>query len=92
MKEEPSCSTADASHLIPPQLLLHRIEDIKYRPPQQYESAGARASRMVIELSSYQTTPCSSPPNEFCDPGPNVESVVVADGKLQDTLGEGRAL
>lgn len=60
-------STTDASHLIPPQLLSHRVEDIKFRSQPRYETAGGRASRMIIESSSYQTTPCSSPPNEFRD-------------------------
>jgi hypothetical protein len=61
-------SKTDTSHLIPPQLLSHRVEDIKYRPQPRYETAGGRASRMIIESSSYQTTPCNSPPNEIRDP------------------------
>jgi hypothetical protein len=32
--------------------------------PPQYETAGARSSRMIIDSASYNTTPSSSPPNE----------------------------
>lgn len=39
-----------------------KAEDFKPRPYPLYESAGALASRMIIEASSYQTTPCHSPP------------------------------
>jgi hypothetical protein len=68
MDEISSKCKADKSYLIPSQLLLHRVEDIKCRPQPQYESAGGLASRMIIESSSYQTTPCSSPPTKFRDP------------------------
>ncbi|KIM97309.1 hypothetical protein OIDMADRAFT_20508 [Oidiodendron maius Zn] len=40
------------------------VADFKSKPYPCYQSAGALASRMIIESSSYQTTPCSSPPRE----------------------------
>ena len=46
------------------QLELHppsKVADFKSRPYPCYQSAGALASRMMIDASSYQTTPCSSP-------------------------------
>lgn len=86
MDEKSSHSTTETSHLIPQQLLLHRVEDLKSRPQPHYESAGARATRMVIELSSYRTTPCSSPPNELCDliHGPNTRTADIQNGMSYD--------
>jgi hypothetical protein len=60
----------------PPRNLIHlelcppfKVADFKLRPPPSYESAGALASRRVIETSSYQTTPCHSPlPDELSCP------------------------
>ena len=49
------------------QLELHppsKVADFKSRPYPCYQSAGALASRMMIDASSYQTTPCSSPPRD----------------------------
>jgi hypothetical protein len=39
-----------------------KVADFKFRLQPSYESAGALSSRRIIETSSYQTTPCHSPP------------------------------
>jgi hypothetical protein len=63
------------------------VEDFKSRPQQHYQTAGALASRMVIEASSYQTTPCSSPPTEkpsWPAQSLGIEIPFMADKMLED--------
>jgi hypothetical protein len=66
MDKAESRNASDGTHLaLPPSI---KVEDLRSWSPSRYsyESAGARSSRMIIESSSYQTTPCNSPrPESF---------------------------
>jgi hypothetical protein len=61
-----------------PSLAAHLIN---LPPPPRYETAGARATRMIIDSASYTTTPGSSPPSE---PASHVFSAHDAHGKVPD--------
>lgn len=67
MDNESIPSALGGMHRASPQLPLPLgAEDLRSWSPSRYsyESAGARSSRIIIESSSYHTTPCGSPPKE----------------------------
>lgn len=71
MDDAESPNAADATRLVQPQLPSIKVEDLRSWSPSRYyyESAGARSTRMIIESSSYHTTPCNSPrPESFLNP------------------------
>jgi hypothetical protein len=74
MDKESPRSAPDAMYLAPPQVPSLKVEDVRSWSPSHYsyQSAGARSTRMIIESSSYQTTPYGSPPKESLQ-SPNVE-------------------
>jgi hypothetical protein len=53
-----------------------KAEDFKSWPYPLYESAGTLGSRMIVEASSYQTTPRHSPPPaELSCPSNSVDTI-----------------
>jgi hypothetical protein len=85
MDKAESRNASDATHVAPPQLPSIKVEDLRSWSPSRYsyESAGAKSTRMVIESSSYQTTPCNSPrPESFQNP--HDEQSVDADYMSQE--------
>ncbi|KAH8817287.1 hypothetical protein F5884DRAFT_853710 [Xylogone sp. PMI_703] len=64
-------SISESSHLrTPPQFpwVPQRSGNHPYHSPRtqpQYQTAGARSTRMIIESASYETTPTESPPDEY---------------------------
>jgi hypothetical protein len=80
MDKAESRNASDGTHLAPPQLPSIKVEDLRSWSPSRYsyESAGARSTRMIIESSSYQTTPCNSPPPESFQ-NPHDEQSIDAD-------------
>jgi hypothetical protein len=54
---------SDATNLLRPSSF--NPQALKSRLQQQNETAAARSTRMIIESASYETTPCSSPPDEL---------------------------
>ncbi|RFU24555.1 hypothetical protein B7463_g11783, partial [Scytalidium lignicola] len=59
----------ESNHLRTPQIsFVPRSANHPYHSPQtqpQFQTAGARSTRMIIESASYETTPSESPPNEY---------------------------
>jgi hypothetical protein len=78
IESPPHCVLA-AIHLAPPRGTSLNIEDLKPRPQPRYECAGARSTRMIIESSSYQTTPSNSGPQS-----PKLGPFAIEDHILND--------
>ncbi|KFZ19417.1 hypothetical protein V501_00671 [Pseudogymnoascus sp. VKM F-4519 (FW-2642)] len=67
MDNESTPSALGTMHHGSPQLPLPlKVGDLRSWSPSQYsyQGDGARSSRIIIESSSYHTTPCGSPPKE----------------------------
>ncbi|RFU27774.1 hypothetical protein B7463_g8559, partial [Scytalidium lignicola] len=63
-------SVPENNHLRTPQFPFapRRNGNHPYHSPRtqpQYQTAGARSTRMIIESASYETTPTESPPDEY---------------------------
>lgn len=86
MDKESTPSALGAMHRTSPQLPLPlNVGDLRSWSPSQYsyESAGARSSRIIIDSSSYHTTPCGSPPQESPQ-NLNVKRIADADYMPQE--------
>jgi hypothetical protein len=79
MDNESTPSELGTMHRASPQLPLPlKVGDLRSWSPSQYsyQGDGARSSRIIIESSSYHTTPCGSPPKES---PPNLDVKRIAD-------------